>query len=248
MSRDYWLGMAVTLLLIATGYWLMTPWLAPPPHQVAAFVSDLTDYRDSPLEHGQSRACLLQLQNRGNRTLSLQAVEFNQRFVTVDDELALPAKIAPHVNLTIPVTIRADVSDWGQYEVEVTAQVSNGRIIEPIKTIIVCEIAAHLNPDPPVVQFSRVKRTAAISRKTVKLWVPATSEPIAECVAESNDPAVSVSLQPLQQVEAGRRFLWQLQVEIDASRAQPQHRSQIVVRSGDGRPPVIVPVVGWVEE
>lgn len=248
MSRDYWLGMAVTLLLIATAYWYVAPSFAPPPRQVVAFVSDLTDYSDDPLLHGQSRSCLLQLQNRGNRTMFVQSVTCGQRFASVDPEFTFPSKLAPQAKLSIPVTIRADSSDWGQYEIEVTAQVSNGRVIDPVKTVIVCDVAAHLNPDPPVVQFSRVKRSAVIPRQTVRLWSPISMDALAECEVVSNDPAVNVSVQPLQKVEGGRRFQWELQVEIDASRAQPQHRSQIVIRCADGLPLVILPVTGWVED
>jgi hypothetical protein len=213
-----------------------------------AFATPLLDRTQAPIPYGRTAEFQLQLQNRGGSAVRLDGVSFDKPFAVVSDSLSFPRRLEPHSSLSIPVSVSAEKPQWGQYEITAHALVTNRRTSQTISTVILCEIAAHLNPDPPLVQFDRVERTAVIPPKTVRLWSAASSDPLTACDVESNDPAVRVTVQPVQLVDRGRRYQWELRVEIDAAQAQPEHRSQIVVRTGADDPQVIIPVVGWVND
>lgn len=248
MNRGYWLGMGISLALIAGGLWFLSSWFEPEPRNVVAFATPFLDRTDAPIPHGKTAEFQLQLQNRGNRPVRIDTVNFDKSFAVLGEGLTVPVRLGPQSTLSIPVKITAESSLWDQYEIRVQALVSNRRASQWISTDILCAIAAHLNPDPPLVDFKRVERTTEIPTKTVRLWSPSTIAPLSNCEVESNDPAVRVTVQPVQTVDRGRRYQWELRVEIDAALAQREHRSQIVVRTGPDHPQVVIPVTGWVND
>ncbi|HET6423038.1 MAG TPA: hypothetical protein VFG20_05100 [Planctomycetaceae bacterium] len=248
MNRGYLLGIGLGLALIAGGWWFLSPRFVPPPASIVAFATPLLDRSDAPIAYGHSADFVLQLQNRGNSAVRVDGITFDKPFASLGEHFSLPQVLAARSTVSIPVRMTAEKPHWGQYEITAIALVTNRRGSQPVSTMILCHVAAHLNPDPPVVQFHRVKRTAVVPVQTVRLWSPSSLEPLADCEVESNDPAVRVSIKPVQSIERGRRNQWELSVAIDAGQAQPQHRSQIVVRAGKDLPPVVIPVVGWVED
>ncbi len=240
--------MGIALGLIAVATWGVAYWVLPEPAMAVAFATPLVDRTDDPISYDHHGRMLLKLENRGTRPVRVDALSFSQTFATAGAELALPVTIQPQAHASLPVEIQALKPHWGQYELTATARVSNRRNTQLVSTIIVCDIAAHLNPEPALVQFGRVDRSATIPPHTIRLWSVASQPPEEDCQVLSLDPAVRVSLQPVQMVEHGRRFQWELRVEIDARQAQAEHRSQIEVRTKGDRPPVIIPVAGWVNE
>lgn len=248
MNRGYWLGMGLSLGLIAGGVWLLSSWFVPAPGSFVAFATPLLDRTDAPIPYGQTREYQLQLQNRGSSAVRVDEVSFDKPFAVLRDGLSLPQRLGPHSSLSIPVRISAEQSQWSEYQITARALVSNRRASEMVSMVIQCDIAAHLNPDPPLVQFGRVERTVVIAPRIIRLWSPASIDPLKTCEVESNDPAVRVTVQPVQLVDRGRRYQWELRVEIDAAQAQPEHRSQIVVHTGPNDPQVVIPIAGWVND
>lgn len=247
MSRGYLIGVGLGLGLIAAGWLTYRSFLPLSPIQ-AAFATNLIDRSSTPVTHGHTNQVVLKVQNHARGRIQLQSVRFNQSFVHVAESLSLPLSIPAGDAAEVPVEIRAEESLWGPQEVQVSATVAQGRQTQDLHSLILWDIAAHINPSPPVVEFQRVRRTDSIQPIFIRLWAPADQPMPEDIQVQSLDPAVAVTMAPLNEVRKGRHYVRELTIQIDARLAQPQHRSQIVVRTKGGGPPVIIPVVGWVDE
>ncbi len=241
------MGVGIGLLLSATAGAIYYSQL-PLPAMKVAFTTKLVDRTYAPVPYQQQSEVVLKLQNHGKGRVRLGAVRFNQPFVHTQPDTTLPQWIPAGSTLSLPVVLVAEPPHWGQQEVQVTAVVTNGKDSQDVSTVVLWEIAAHINPDPPLVSFPRVKRTASIPATRLRLWSAQGSAAPAGLQVTSLDPAVRVTTMPLDTMENGRHYLLELLIEIDAGLAQPQHRSQIVVRTNGSDPPVIIPVVGYVDE
>ena len=247
MNRGYAIGVGIGLSLLAIAGAISYSRLPPPPMMVA-FTTKLVDRSYAPVVHHQRHEVVLKLQNRGKGRVHLDAVRFNQPFVHVGSEITLPMGIPAGSTISLPVELAAEPPHWGQQDVQVTAAVTNGRESHDVSTVILWDIAAHINPDPPLVQFPRVKRTDQVPSTRLRLWYAQGGTPPIDVEVKSLDPAVRVTTMPLDEIQNGRHYVLELLIEIDAGLAQPQHRSQLVVRAKGNEPPVIIPVVGWVDE
>lgn len=247
MNRGYLLGVGMGLVLFATVATVFFSRRLPPPLKVA-FTARLVDRTHAPVPLGERNEVVLKLQNHGRGRIRLESVRFNHPSVHTRPDFVVPLGIPAGETVSMPVELLAEPPQLGQQEVMVTATVTNGRESHAITTVVLWEVAASINAEPALVRFSRVKRSAQIPTAEVRLWYAhGTAAPV-DLNVQSLDPAVRVTTMPLDAVENGRHYCLKLQVEIDASLAQPQHRSQIVVRAKGSDPSVIIPVVGWVDE
>lgn len=247
MNRGYLIGVGLGLLLIVAG-WSAAPWfIAPPPIEVT-FAPATLDEANPPVSHGHQIEVLMELINRGRGRVRLDAIQCREPFVRPAARFKLPATITPGTTVRIPFEIVGESPRLGRHEVQVTAVVSNGRTSQEVQWWLVCEVAAHINPEPLLVQFSRVNRKDTIPPKTLRLWYVEGDPPPEEITVTSVDPAVTVTAKPMQLIQNGKHYVMEIGVEIDARLAQAQHRSQIVVRTKGDHPPVIIPVAGYVDE
>lgn len=247
MNRGYYIGVSIGVLLIIAAV-AAYAWLRPPPPMNVAFTTDFVDRSETPLSYGHRDEVGLKLENRGQGRVRVDAVQFSVPFVTVAKRRPLPLWIPARSAVVLPVEIVSEPPHWGQQKVQVTAIVTNRKDTHEVQTLILWDLAAHINADPPLVEFPRVKRTENISAITVQLWHAVGDEPPEDVQVESLDPAVRVTSKPIQFARKGHQYLLELSILVDASLAQPQHKSQIVVRTNGDAPPLIIPVVGWVDD
>lgn len=220
----------------------------PPSPMKAAFTTNLIDRSSAPISHGETSEVVLKLQNHGQGRIRLETVRFSQPFVHLSKKVSLPQWISAGTTASVPVEIVAEDSHWGPQEIQVTAVVTNGRESSELQTFVLCDIAAHINPAPALVQFPRVKRSDSVPPLSLRLWYAHGNTPPEGIQVESLDPAIQVTTTVIDNVQNGRHYVLELTIKIDAGQAQPHHRSQIVVRANGSGPPVIIPVVGWVDE
>lgn len=247
MSRGYVMGLATGLAMILAGMAWMVP-VRPAPLQ-AALAEPVMDRLSPPVVHGDRQTVALVLENRGREPMQVESLRAGAEFVTLElpDGQALPIAVAAGQSATLPLAIDGVDNKWGPQEVNLEVVVSNGRQRGELRGMLLCQLVGPVNPDPPLVSFGRVARTAEQQPASFRLWSPVGRPKLHDYSVDSYDPAVVVGVRPIDATEADRHFFCEVTVLVNPRDAQAQHRSEIAVHSKELKRPLSIPVVGWVE-
>lgn len=242
------LGIAViTLSTCGIAWWNRSALLSETSANALAFDPPFVMAGSPWILPGESRQFEVMLHNRSRKDVWVDELRFSCPCAsgTVARSRQLPIKVRRGRAVPVNVAVKSEKGESGELELRFGVIGRAGAETVEAGALATVMFVQPLNAQPSLLSLGELSKSAEIQQHTVTLWGPrglAFSEAV---TVESDDPCITVTLEPIhdeESVDSPRKEIAKLIVAVNPAKAPERLGTRITVRSGTEQ--VVIPIFG----